>query len=250
MTAWLDLERLERNNLPLPAYQTELSAGVDFAACLSRVCKLVVSEQSTDTRHNFIINNKPTTLSNAYTRAYSNQDTRNYIIDEMPYLITDKTDPNNSFILNAENDPTYHQAIKASQALNQKMSEHISITNLIYKDISQNDNLELCIYPQETIMVPLGFRASFSKSYVLHLHPRASIGLRGLMIANGTDIINPDYRGELFAALWNRTNHNIIIRHGERIVQGVLLQFTMGIVRETKVDETQRGCGCFGSTGL
>ena len=97
-------------------------------------------------------------------------------------------------------------------------------------------------------MVPLGFRSAFGPAYVLNLHVRSSIGLKGLMIANGTGIVDPDYRGELFAALWNRTHNAITIKHGERIVQGVLLQFTMGIIREGLVDETQRGNGGFGST--
>lgn len=38
---WLNLERLPGNNLDLPKYATEQSAGIDFAACLTRICKLV-----------------------------------------------------------------------------------------------------------------------------------------------------------------------------------------------------------------
>lgn len=107
----------------------------------------------------------------------------------------------------------------------------------------------LTIRPSETIMVPLGFKSEFGEDYVLAIHARSSTGLRGLMLANGTGIVDPDYRGELFACFFNRTNENLSIKHGQRVVQGILLQFERPVIKEGEVNTTQRGEGGFGSTG-
>ncbi len=189
---FLNLERLPDNNLPMPRYGTPHSAGIDFAACLTRQCMLV--EPGTGNKTKFWLDSD---------RAASNQ------------MVT--TQPKNV-------DPS---------------------------------KLVLVIQPGETILVPLGFKCSFDTSCVLTMYVRSSVGLRGIVLGNGTGIIDPDYRGELFAALINRVENSmrprmltgIEIKHGERIVQGVLTHFSHGIVRESKVDETVRGEGGMGSTG-
>ena len=116
---------------------------------------------------------------------------------------------------------------------------------------NQGDEFPLSIQANETIMVPLGWQCEFGTDYVLKLHVRSSIGLRGLRLANGTGIIDPDYRGELFACLWNSTDMPILINHGDRIVQGVLLGFSQAnIIEAQKLEETRRGKAGFGSTGI
>lgn len=108
---------------------------------------------------------------------------------------------------------------------------------------------KLSILPNETIMIPLGYKTSFGPSFCLKIYVRSSVGLRGLVLANGTGIVDPDYRGELFAAVRNTSTYTIDIEHGERIVQGILTPFAQAIVKEEKVDTTERGEGGFGSTG-
>lgn len=112
-----------------------------------------------------------------------------------------------------------------------------------------HDNIVLVLGPGETVLVPLGWKCSFDNNCVLKLYPRSSAGLRGVVLANGIGIIDPDYRGELFAALFNRTNTPINIMHGERIVQGVITIFAQGIIREGAINITARGEGGLGSTG-
>jgi dUTP pyrophosphatase len=99
-------------------------------------------------------------------------------------------------------------------------------------------------------MVPLGLKTEFGQSYVLMLHVRSSTGMRGLELANQTGIIDPDYRGELWAVVYNRNRETpIIVEHGDRLVQGVMLAFNQAIIEEANVCETDRGEGGFGSTG-
>ncbi len=175
----LTLERLENNDLPLPKYETPQAAALDFAACLTRPCKIV--EPNTGKKTEFM------------------QD-------------IDSTG-----------------RVKPGTTLNQGQKS-------------------LWIIPNETIMVSLGWKCSFGTAVYLQLHVRSSVGLKGVVLANSTGIVDPDYRGELFGVLHNRSTVPIEIHHGERIVQGVLTYFTQASVEEGKVGETERKGG-FGSTG-
>ena len=100
-------------------------------------------------------------------------------------------------------------------------------------------------------MVSLGYKCEFGKAYVLMLHIRSSIGMMGLELANSTGIIDPDYRGELWAVIYNRNEKTPIqINHGDRLVQGVMLGFNQAIIEQGDVCDTSRGEGGFGSTGV
>ncbi len=177
----LVLEALPRNDLNKPAYATEYSAGIDFAACLKRPCKLILPEEKIE----FF-------ATNAGTRS----------------LVED---------------------LNAQPAVGEK--------------------LKLTIEHNETIMVSLGYKCQFDKYCVMQLHIRSSVGLSGLLLANNTGIIDSDFRGELFACLYNRYNWPVTIEHGQRIVQGILMPFYKAEITYTAVDKTVRGEGGFGSTG-
>jgi len=112
------------------------------------------------------------------------------------------------------------------------------------------ENPIITIIPNETIMVPLGFKCQFDNDYVGQLYLRSSIGLLGLMLANGVGIIDSDFRGEWVACLYNRTSKPIVIKHGQRIVQVIFIKCFKCNISETKVTESKRGDGGFGSTGL
>lgn len=128
-----------------------------------------------------------------------------------------------------------------------QLSENDTALTLAGLSISR----EVTIHPKETIMVSLGYKCEFGKAYVLMLHIRSSIGMMGLELANSTGIIDPDYRGELWAVLHNRnSNKPIKIKHGDRLVQGVMLGFNQAIIEEGAVQDTARGIGGFGSTGV
>lgn len=191
MVQFLTLERLEENSLPVPRYGTPHSAGLDFAACLTRPCMAVESGSGNKTR----------------------------------FWVIPSTHCNDSGV-----DAVYSR------------TECAPILNV-------DSILELSLAPDETVLVPLGWKCAFDNTCVLNMYVRSSVGLRGIVLANGTGIIDPDYRGELFAALTNRTEKPVTIKHGERIVQGILTHFSQGIIKEGKVDETVRGEGGLGSTG-
>jgi len=107
----------------------------------------------------------------------------------------------------------------------------------------------LYINPNETILIPTGFKTSFDQDLVLKIYIRSSIGLNGLVLANQVGIIDSDYRGELFIALRNSSDIVQLINHGDRIAQAMLECIVKPEIIADVVDKTARDDGGFGSTG-
>ena len=85
--------------------------------------------------------------------------------------------------------------------------------------------------------------------YVL---PRSGLGAKhGLILGNGTGLIDPDYQGEIKVCIWNRSPTAQAINPGDRIAQMVFMPFYTAMFQV--VDEfdstTERGVGGFGHTG-
>jgi dUTP pyrophosphatase len=108
----------------------------------------------------------------------------------------------------------------------------------------------LQIAPGETILIPTGFKSEFQDGYVMLLSIRSGTSLDGFSLANGTGIIDSDYRGEIFIPVYNRTSSRRSITNGQRIAQACLVPVTRCLIEENTVDITTRGEGGFGSTGV
>ena len=108
----------------------------------------------------------------------------------------------------------------------------------------------LYINPSETILIPTGYKVSFSSDLVLKLYIRSSIGVNGLNLANQVGIIDSDYRGEIFIALKNNSSIAQTINHGDRIAQVMLERIVKPEIIADVVDPTARNDGGFGSTGI
>lgn len=111
------------------------------------------------------------------------------------------------------------------------------------------DDPRLYINPNETILIPSGFKAQFDVNFALKLYVRSSAGIRGLVLANQVGIIDSDYRGEIMMAIRNVSGRVILIGHGERLVQATLEEVVRPEMVEGVVDITTRASGGFGSTG-
>lgn len=81
--------------------------------------------------------------------------------------------------------------------------------------------------------------------------PRSGLGHKhGIVLGNGTGLIDSDYQGELRVSVWNRADKPYTIEPGERIAQFVLIPVVaveLAVVDE--FDASARGVGGFGSTG-
>lgn len=110
---------------------------------------------------------------------------------------------------------------------------------------------EVMIEPGETVKIPTGFATSFRKDYVALVYSRSGLATKqGLVVAQGTAVIDSDYRGEWFIPLYNQSKEPQMVRGGDRIAQ--LLVQPVCRIKAIEVDElnqTRRGGGGFGSTG-
>lgn len=82
------------------------------------------------------------------------------------------------------------------------------------------------------------------------LFPRSSISKTPLRMANSIGLIDPNYRGNIIAALTNTSDTDYTITKGTRLVQLVMQHlYPFKIKWVDSFDETERGAGGFGSTG-
>lgn len=101
--------------------------------------------------------------------------------------------------------------------------------------------------------VPLGFAAAIPKGYVGLILPRSGVGAKyGVELNNTCGVIDSDYRGEWIAFLRLKEGYNCYTwEAGERLLQFLVVpvaHFDLNLVEE--LDETERGDGGFGSSGL
>ena len=109
----------------------------------------------------------------------------------------------------------------------------------------------ITIGPGESAFVPTGLAMEIPKGYAGLIYARSGLACkRGLAPANKVGVIDSDYRGEFMVVLHNHGTTVQEVAHGERIAQLVITPvFTPGFVEVTKLDETKRASGGFGSTG-
>lgn len=119
----------------------------------------------------------------------------------------------------------------------------------LYADLGANARITLA--PGEYRKISTGIAIALPQGTFGAVYPRSGMATkRGLVLANGTGIIDSDYRGALIVALKNTSNELQIVEHGERIAQIVVTPYCPVIFNEVdSIGTTARGEGGFGSTG-
>lgn len=104
----------------------------------------------------------------------------------------------------------------------------------------------------EQKLIPTGIQVALPEKSIGMLLPRSGLGSKGLVLGNLVGNIDPDYRGEIKACLWNRSDKVITIRPMDRIAQFVVTPvFNPNMwEQEDDLDDTERGEDAFGSTGM
>ena len=91
--------------------------------------------------------------------------------------------------------------------------------------------IDISLKPGEMIKVPTGIRCYIEEGYVLSIFPRSSLGFKyQLCLANTVGIIDADYynalnEGHIIVALVNRGEKEVILKKGDRFVQGIFFKF-------------------------
>ena len=100
--------------------------------------------------------------------------------------------------------------------------------------------------------VATGFAFAIPNGYEVQVRPRSGLALKhGITCLNTPGTIDSDYRGEVKVILANLGEDDFIITKGDRIAQIVVAPVTQGeMIEVDTLDETARGTGGFGSTGV
>ena len=108
------------------------------------------------------------------------------------------------------------------------------------------------IYPGETLKIHSGLAVAIPEGYFGGIYARSGLSTKqGLRPANCTGIVDSDYRGEIIVALYNDSNKIQTIENGQRIAQLVIQPYLNVEFEEVdKLDDTERGEGGFGSSGV
>lgn len=118
-------------------------------------------------------------------------------------------------------------------------------------DLRSNEDVTLA--PFERRLVGTGLAVAIPEGYAGFVQPRSGLALReGLSMANTPGLIDAHYRGELKVCAINLDpSKSIHIERGERIAQLVIQQVpVVSLLEVDELDETDRGTGGFGSSGV
>ena len=100
--------------------------------------------------------------------------------------------------------------------------------------------------------VATGFAMAIPEGYEVQVRPRSGLALKhGISLPNTPGTIDADYRGEWKVILINLGEEPFVIARGDRIAQLVAAPVQVARFAEVEeLDETARGAGGFGSTGV
>jgi dUTP pyrophosphatase len=119
-------------------------------------------------------------------------------------------------------------------------------------DLKANLDQEITLKPLERTIVKTGLFIALPQGYEAQVRPRSGLAIKnGITVLNAPGTIDADYRGEIGVILVNLSNTSFTIKDGDRIAQMVIAKYKQANWIEVKsLDETKRGKGGFGSTGV
>src|SRR5262245_297978 len=112
-------------------------------------------------------------------------------------------------------------------------------------------DVPVTIAPGERAIIPTGIALALPAGIEGQVRPRSGLAVRhGITVLNAPGTIDADYRGEVQVILINFGTDPFVVERGARIAQIVFASALRVKLQEvTRIDETPRGVGGFGSTG-
>jgi len=119
-------------------------------------------------------------------------------------------------------------------------------------DLRANLDGPVTLRPMERRIIPTGLHIALPAGFEAQVRPRSGLALKhGITVLNAPGTIDADYRGELGVLLINLSAEDFVINDGERIAQMVVARHeTVAFSVVDELDETERGEGGYGHTGL
>ena len=119
-------------------------------------------------------------------------------------------------------------------------------------DLAANTDKQIKILPGKSEIIPTGLAVAIPKNFEIQIRPRSGLAARSqISVLNTPGTIDADYRGELKVILINLSNKVFVVEKGLRIAQMVLCPVVKATLKEVEeLENTERGSGGFGSTGI
>jgi dUTP pyrophosphatase len=111
---------------------------------------------------------------------------------------------------------------------------------------------EIVLAPGARHLIPTGLAIALPAGFEAQVRPRSGLALKhGITVLNSPGTIDADYRGEVKVLLINHGAEPFALKRGDRIAQMVVAPVTrMEWSVVAALDETERGAGGYGSTGI
>lgn len=119
-------------------------------------------------------------------------------------------------------------------------------------DLRANIEDPITLRPLERRIVPTGLYIALPEGYEAQVRPRSGLALKhGITVLNSPGTIDSDYRGEIGVLLINLSDTPFVINAGERIAQMVVARHEQTeLIEVEELDDTERGAGGYGHTGV
>ena len=119
-------------------------------------------------------------------------------------------------------------------------------------DLRANLSEPILLKSRERTLVKTGLHIELPKGFEAQIRPRSGLAFKkGVTVLNSPGTIDADYRGEIGVILVNLSDEEFLIENGERVAQMVISKHEQAEwVKTETLEETQRGEGGFGSTGI
>ena len=144
--------------------------------------------------------------------------------------------------------PTYGSAKAACMDLYANLGFHDAMT---VNGLAKKPNF-VEIEPHTTVKIGTGFAFQPPEGCCGLIFARSGLATKqGLAPANKVGVCDEDYTGEYIVALHNDTDDIQFVHHGDRIAQLMFVPYEQAnLIEVDALDETKRGSGGFGSTGV
>lgn len=119
-------------------------------------------------------------------------------------------------------------------------------------DLRANIDGPVTLHPMERKLIGTGLHIALPRGYEAQIRPRSGLALKhGITVLNSPGTVDADYRGEIMVLLVNLSTEDFVVNDGERIAQMVIARHeTATLTLTDRLDETERGEGGYGHTGV
>lgn len=119
-------------------------------------------------------------------------------------------------------------------------------------DLRANLEEPVTLQPMERKLIPTGLYIALLAGHEAQIRPRSGLALKhGVTVLNTPGTVDADYRGEVKVLLVNLSDVPFVVNDGERIAQMIVAKYEqVEFVEVEQLDETERGAGGYGHTGV